>query len=176
MLLRFGVASEELREEFAHLADWLANGLPPWAAYRAVMANRLAAMVKCPGTRPVGIGEILCRLIAKMVIRATGDKAKVACGNLQLCAGLEAGIEGAVHAVRMRREKRQAELQQEAAPATQEQEEARGRKQRMSKEEEEGGKEEVVMSQDLVLDESQELAEEEPSTLRLGDGPGGTTL
>eukprot|EP00957_Ditylum_brightwellii_P109784 8373171-Ditylum_brightwellii.AAC.1 len=49
-----------------------------------------------------------------MVIRACGDEAKVACGNLQLCAGLEAGIKGAVHAVRLRREERQAALWVEA--------------------------------------------------------------
>jgi hypothetical protein len=47
------------------------------------------------------------------VIRATGDEAKVACSNVQLCAGLEAGIEGAVHAVRISREERQAALRAE---------------------------------------------------------------
>eukprot|EP00957_Ditylum_brightwellii_P121450 9262424-Ditylum_brightwellii.AAC.1 len=52
-----------------------------------------------------------------MVIRATGAEAKVACGNVQLCASLEARIEGAVHAVRMRRERRQAARQQEAEGA-----------------------------------------------------------
>jgi hypothetical protein len=29
-----------------------------------------------------------------------GDQAKLACGNIQLCAGLEAGIEASLHAVR----------------------------------------------------------------------------
>eukprot|EP00957_Ditylum_brightwellii_P170001 12939332-Ditylum_brightwellii.AAC.1 len=79
----------------AEWACWLANNSPPWAAYRALMACRLVALDKCPGTRPVGIGEIFCRL--------AGDQAKAVCSNLQLCAGLEAGIEGAVHAVRDRR-------------------------------------------------------------------------
>ena len=36
-------------------------------------------------------------------MRAAGYQAKTACGNLQLCAGLEAGIEGATHAVVHRR-------------------------------------------------------------------------
>jgi hypothetical protein len=70
------------------------------------MACRLVALDKQPGVRPVGVGEILRRLIAKMVLRKAGDQAKVACGNLQLCASLEAGIEGAAHAVRKRREAR----------------------------------------------------------------------
>ena len=36
-------------------------------------------------------------------MRAVGDQAKTACGNLQLCAGLEVSIEGATHAVGQRR-------------------------------------------------------------------------
>ena len=47
----------------------------------------------------MGIGETLRRDLAKLVMRAAGDQEKTACDNLQLCAGLEAGIEGATHAV-----------------------------------------------------------------------------
>ena len=32
-------------------------------------------------------------------MRAAGDQAKIACGNLKLCAGLEDGIERATHAM-----------------------------------------------------------------------------
>ena len=49
--------------------------------------------------RPVGIGETLRRALDKLVMRAAGDQAKTVCGNLQLCAGLEAVIEGATHTV-----------------------------------------------------------------------------
>ena len=54
----------------------------------------------------MGIGETLCWALAKIVMRAAGDQAKRACGNLQLCEGLEAGIEGATHAVGQRRVER----------------------------------------------------------------------
>ena len=47
----------------------------------------------------MGIVEMLFRYLAKLVMRAAGYQAKTACGNLQLCAGLWAGIEGATHAV-----------------------------------------------------------------------------
>ncbi|KAI2490418.1 hypothetical protein MHU86_24150 [Fragilaria crotonensis] len=47
-LLRFGRESEALREEMAAWTNWLANTSPPWAAYRAVMANRLVALDKQP--------------------------------------------------------------------------------------------------------------------------------
>ena len=48
---------------------------------------------------PVGIGETLRQDLDKLVVRAAVEQTKTACGNLQLCAGLEAGIEGATHAV-----------------------------------------------------------------------------
>ena len=54
----------------------------------------------------MGIGETLRQALAKLVMRAAGDQAKMACVNLQLCAGLEAGIEGETHAVGQRRVER----------------------------------------------------------------------
>ena len=98
-LLRFGAESAGLRRELALHAEWLANTHPPWAAYRALMAGRLVALDKQPGVRPVGIGEIYRRLMAKSVLQAIGHQATSACGNLNLCAGLAAGIEGAIHAL-----------------------------------------------------------------------------
>ena len=49
--------------------------------------------------QPVGIEETLHRALAKLIMREAGDQAKTACGNLQLCEGLDSGIEGATHAV-----------------------------------------------------------------------------
>ena len=70
------------------------NSSSPWAAYCALMACCLVALDKRPGVGPVGIGETLRQDLAKLVMRKAGDQAKTACGNLQLCAGLKAGIEG----------------------------------------------------------------------------------
>ena len=47
----------------------------------------------------VGIGETLRWDLAKLVMKADGYQANTACDNLHLCADLEAGIEGATHAV-----------------------------------------------------------------------------
>ena len=54
---------------------------------------------KRPGVRLVRIRETLRRTLAKLVTRADGDQEKTARGNMQLCTGLEAGIEDATHAV-----------------------------------------------------------------------------
>ena len=67
------------------------------------MACRLVVLDKRPGVRPVGIGETLRRALAKLVMRAARDQAKMACGNLQMCAVLEAVIEEANHAIVQRR-------------------------------------------------------------------------
>ena len=40
------------------------------------------------------------RFFAKLVLQAVWAQAKEACRSVNLCAGLEAGIEGTIHAVR----------------------------------------------------------------------------
>ena len=102
-LLCFECVLGELRVIVARLADWMDNSSPPWTAYCALMTCPLVALDKRPGVLPVGIGGTLRQALAKLVMRAAGDQAKTACGNLQLCAGLEVGIEGATHAVGQQR-------------------------------------------------------------------------
>ena len=98
-LLCFGCALEELRVVAARLADWMANLSPPWDAYFALMACCLVALDKMPGVHPMGIRETLLRDLAKLVMRASRYQAKMARGNMQLCAGLKSGIEGETHAM-----------------------------------------------------------------------------
>ena len=45
------------------------------------------------------IGENHRRLMAKCIVAAAGDSATISCGNVNLCAGLSAGTEGALHAM-----------------------------------------------------------------------------
>ena len=70
------------------------------------------------------IGETLHRALAKLVMREAEDQAKIVCGNLQLCAGLEDGIEGATHAMGQRRVERvrlrRVETEEEAATEAEE--------------------------------------------------------
>ena len=63
------------------------------------MYCRLVVLDNSPGVRPAGIGETLRRDLAKLVMRASEDQAKTASGNIQMCAGLKSGIEGATHVV-----------------------------------------------------------------------------
>ena len=77
----------------------------------------------------MGIGETLHRALAKLIMRAAGYQAKTVCGNLQLCAGLDAGIEGATHDVGQRRvdrvkTRREETEEEEAAEAEEDKEES----------------------------------------------------
>ena len=79
--------------------DWLANGSLPWAAYCAFMSGRLIALGKQPGVWPVGIGETLRSIFAKIVLKVTGPEATMTYQDDQLCAGLKARINDTVHVV-----------------------------------------------------------------------------
>ncbi len=63
------------------------------------MTRQMVALDKEPGTRPVGFGCIWLRVLAKMLMEEMKGDAKEACGAKQLCAGLEAEIEGGLRAV-----------------------------------------------------------------------------
>ena len=97
ILLRFGLHSRCLCDSVASLIQSLANTPVDWPHIRALLANRLIALDKSPGVRPIGIGESLRRLIGKVVCFLTRDDAEAACGVSQLCAGLKCGAEGAIH-------------------------------------------------------------------------------
>ena len=60
----------------------------------------MLAADKKPGVRPLACGEIWMRLWADCLNTETKVGATTACGNVNLCAGLQAGIEGNLHAVR----------------------------------------------------------------------------
>ena len=56
-LLCFGEASSGLRKIVGEFRYWMANGRPPWAAYRELMLGHLIGLNKFPGVRPVGVVE-----------------------------------------------------------------------------------------------------------------------
>ena len=62
--------------------------------------NRLIALDKYPGVRPIGIGEALQRILGKTVASMTCADLEEVCAIDQLCFGLRSGLEGSIHAVR----------------------------------------------------------------------------
>ena len=93
-------ASASLSNALASVARRLVTEYVDPKGLEALLANRGIAIDKCPGLRPVGVGEMARRIIGKAVMAVTGPKVQEAVGALQLCAGHPVGVESAIHAMR----------------------------------------------------------------------------
>ena len=70
-MLRYGTSNTRLCYSVVGLCHHLCNSIIPWDSIRALVASHLIALGKCPGVRPIGIGEMLRRFIGKAVCLAT---------------------------------------------------------------------------------------------------------
>ena len=77
-----------------------ADCLHEFVACRLIPLNKGDDKWGNPGVRPIGIGEVLRRLVGKVVIGHIREDIIEAAGPLQTCAGLKAGIEASIHAMR----------------------------------------------------------------------------
>ena len=73
--------------------------IPPRAAYCAFISGRLIMVDKKPGVCLVGVGETWRRFFVKIVLKVIGPEATMAFQDDQMCVGLKAVIDGAVHEV-----------------------------------------------------------------------------
>lgn len=55
--------------------------------------------ISTPGIRPIGVGEVLRRIIGKTVSAFFKGELQLAADPLQVCAGHSAGAEAAIHAM-----------------------------------------------------------------------------
>ena len=65
----------------------------------AFLACKLIPLDKNPGVRPIGIGEVIRRILGRAVMTTFRRNVLESSGDLQLCAGQRAGCEAAVHAL-----------------------------------------------------------------------------
>ena len=66
----------------------------------ALLSYRVISLNKNPGIRPIVICEVARGIIGKAIISVTRLYIQRAAGPLQVCAGQEASIEAAIHAIR----------------------------------------------------------------------------
>ena len=63
------------------------------------MTGKLVSPDKFPRVRPVFIGEVYRRILAKLVLHAGGSRTKEVCRIINICEGIQTGIYGDIHAV-----------------------------------------------------------------------------
>ena len=67
----------------------------------AILANRLIPLDKGEGAvRPIGVGEVIRRIMGKCVMHVTKPDVIDTSGSLHVCAGHKSGSEAAIHAMR----------------------------------------------------------------------------
>ena len=68
-----------------------------------IFAGRLHLLLipldKNPGIRPIGVGEVMRRIVEKTIAEFLKEEIKDVAGHLQVCAGHSAGLEAAIHAM-----------------------------------------------------------------------------
>ena len=95
----FGQKSNDLCNAIARVAQRISTTYVDPVTLQAYVNCRLIPLDKQPGVRPIGIGEVVRRIIGKAVMKLTKHDLQNAVGSLQLCAGQDAGCEAAVHAM-----------------------------------------------------------------------------
>ena len=66
----------------------------------AFLASRVVTLEKKPGIRQVGVGETIRRIAGKFISMILKTDITDASAPLQICGGVEGGVEASVHAVR----------------------------------------------------------------------------
>ena len=95
----FKFASSALCAALACVGRCLATSDVNPESVSVFVACHLVPLDKCPGVRPIGIGEVPRKIIAKAILRVVGSDVEDAAGPLQLCAGQDEGCKAAVHAM-----------------------------------------------------------------------------
>ena len=96
----FHAASDDLCTAIALFARRLCTTYLSPEMLSPFLACRLIALDKSPGVRPIGVCEVVRRIVAKAALHVIRDDIQAVAGPLQLCTGQIAGTEAAVHVVR----------------------------------------------------------------------------
>ena len=96
MCSSFGTASNDLCNAITRLTRRICTEYIDPEGLTCLLANRLIALDKSPGLRPIEVGEVLRRIVAKAVSNIRSMNILKAAGDIQLGAsqirGCEAGV------------------------------------------------------------------------------------
>ena len=96
----FKGAGQSLRDELARFARLIATEFIDPQIIQPYLNSRLIPLNKCPGVRPIGVGETVRRIVGKAIAWTLKLDIQKTAGPLQVCTGIKSGSEAAVHFVR----------------------------------------------------------------------------
>ena len=103
----FKTEGKELREELATFAKKISTEILDPSSLECYAACRLIPLDKNPENilaelqiRPIGIGEVLRRIVGKSIAWALSEDIQKAGGALQVSTGLKGGAEAAIHSMK----------------------------------------------------------------------------
>ena len=94
----FKQASWDLCKAISIVAQYMCTHKIEAHCLSALVASCLISLNKNPGIRPIGVSEVLRRIIGKAVMKIVKHDVVRAAGALQVCSGLEGGCEAVIHA------------------------------------------------------------------------------
>jgi hypothetical protein len=99
MCCSFQKASSVLRDALAGTARRISSSFVDPEPLKPLTASRLIALDKCPGVRPIGVGEVSRRIMSKAILSIIRSDIQNTVGAHQLCVGQKSGCEAAIHAL-----------------------------------------------------------------------------
>ena len=93
----FNIQGKKLREQAANFDRRFATRIYNSEAIDSYVNCRLIPLNKCPGVRPIGVGETFRQIIGKTIGWILKLDIQEVAGPLQTCTGLKSGAEAAVH-------------------------------------------------------------------------------
>ena len=97
---KFKKENKELRKQLARLARLLASEIVDPCIVEALAACRIIPLNKNPSVRPIGVGEVIHRIIGKCMGWVVKKDIREAAGSSQIAAGLQLRAEAAIHSTR----------------------------------------------------------------------------
>ena len=100
------LTSKQFAESCTDLCTTIANLIKKLCVEKDLV-NTLETFLSChlipldknPGLRPIGVGEVLRRIVRKVIVSTLQDDIITSVGSLQICTGQESECDAAVHAM-----------------------------------------------------------------------------
>ena len=95
----YGDANRDLRRALALMIKSICTESIDDNSLEPLLASRLVPLDKKPGVRPIGVGEVLRRIMGKVVMGVFAEDVTKSSSKSQMC-GHKSGSEAAIHAMR----------------------------------------------------------------------------